>query len=192
MLADNIGSPEQIRDFFSRFVAGWLIKDLDFCASQQEDLSFTVAVVAFSGIECLGSLLAETTKTDERFRAFVTRYFPKEYSKSGFDFYDIYRCGLVHQYFPKKSATITWGTSAEHLVTKNGCHYLNAQALVEDLKLAIDKYRNDLLNDADLRMKFKKRLNEIAPRADAATTVPDVLSLEPAGSSSKEVYKRTL
>ena len=102
------------------------------------------------------------------------------------ELYRTFRCGLVHQSFPKDHCGITWHESAKHLQNIDGCYQLYAQSLVVDLEKAITAYKADLGIDKVLQVKFEKRMREIGAWDSLQIGGGDV-SYDPVGSATTKV-----
>ena len=150
---------ERISDFFSEYVTGWLLGDLQHCARQEKNLSFTVACLALNAVDFFGGLYTGRGSSGNSFRQFAHRYMPGyETIDSEISLYNSYRCGLVHEYFPKRQHSVVWNRPHEHLVKANGRWSLNAQSLALDVETAITEYRADLRDDPKLHKNFSDRL----------------------------------
>jgi hypothetical protein len=177
---------ERVETFFATYIHGWLLHDIRFCAGQQENLSFAVATLALNAIDFVGSLYAGKNASSHAFTEFLNKYMP-EYSDFDPRFYDSYRCGLVHQYFPKACGGIVWNIPEEHLKQNDGRLTVNAQSLAKDVERAIADYKHDLESDKELQRRFSEQMNRIVPNVG---TSPDTLMLGDAGvgrSDSEQV-----
>jgi hypothetical protein len=148
-------SRERITEFFARYVDGWLLSDIRYCADQEKNMSFTVATLVLNAVDFLGSLCAGKRASRTAFEQFLQKYMP---TYQNVDLYKTYRCGLVHQYFPKDQHGIVWNKPGVHLINVDGRHVLNAQSLVADLEKAIAAYKTDLNHMDSLQRNFAKRI----------------------------------
>ena len=157
-------SDQRLAVFFTKYIDGWLLHDIRFCAEQKENLSFAVATLVFNAIDFLGGLCAGRDSDRNTFRLFLEKYLASYVSLNPeIDIYDSYRCGLVHEYFPKDQHGIVWNASDHHLKQRAGHYTLDAQSLVMDLEGAIAAYKADLDRDRQLQDNFMKRMNTILP-----------------------------
>lgn len=112
-------------------------------------------VLLVNSIEYIGASLdafpyIETGHSETRFNDALKKLFPKQYDKytkadSEFYFYENLRCGLVHQFRPKKSQIhLTTRKEAiedgnEHLEEKNSSIYIVLEDFYDDLEKAVNK-----------------------------------------------------
>lgn len=93
----------------------------------------------------------------ERFRAFVTNYFPDRYQARAGDLWD-FRNGMAHGFSPRKFA-LTHHNGTLHLrTTEDGATILNAEDMFADLLGAARKYFSDLATSPELQEHFVRRL----------------------------------
>jgi hypothetical protein len=97
----------------------------------------------FNAVDFLGGLYAGANGRGDTFREFMSDFFPSGYPRLG-DCYDVFRCGLNHEYFPKRGHRICWNQKGKHLACSEGLLTLDAQILAEDLATAIGKYKAKL------------------------------------------------
>jgi hypothetical protein len=160
---------ERVADFFTKYVDGWLLGDIRYCAQQEKNLSFTVATLVLNAIDFFAGLYEGRDSTAKAFSLFLHKYIPSYVAiDAEVKMYATFRCGLVHQYFPKCHHGITWNAPAEHLRKVDGCYKLNAQSLVTDLEQAIAAYKSDLDRDESLQVKFAQRMRSVVSADDFA------------------------
>jgi hypothetical protein len=147
-----------IERFFDEYIEGWMLKDLRYCANvKDENLSFVVANSVFDAMDFLSRCWAP--RSPHRFEDFLGAFFKPGYKDK--ELWKNYRCGLNHEYFPRRANAVTWNRPEIHLKLENGRLCLNAQDLVSDLEEAVTRYREALRNDETLRVNFEIRAKEL-------------------------------
>ncbi|HXM23130.1 MAG TPA: hypothetical protein VN948_17870 [Terriglobales bacterium] len=159
---------ERVADFFTKYIDGWLLGDIRYCAQQEKNLSFTVATLVLNAIDFFASLYEGKDGRGEAFSLFLHKYMPSYVAiDAEIKMYKTFRCGLVHQYFPKYHHGITWNAPAEHLKKVDGRYKLNAQSLATDLEQAIAAYKSGLDRDDSLQVKFALRMQSVVSADDS-------------------------
>jgi len=183
-MTQTLEAKRYVESFFANYVSPWLIGDIDYCCSQDKSLAFTVATMVFTGTDFFGGLLAGCESTRDHFVDFVRRYWPNEYKGQAEMLYKYFRCGLVHQYFPKQAAAIGWSDEhqAKHLHEVSGYWFLHAKILARDFREAVRRYKDDLLNNSELRDNFIRRLSQTIPASPPRVVLAD--PNDPLGGSS--------
>ena len=94
----------------------------------------------------------KTIKTDKnRFVAFADRYLPS-FAGKGEDLYYSLRSALVHNYSTKGHYVLAWGNRAVHMEADgNERVYIDLDALIAEMELALNKYWSHLLANPDLQ-----------------------------------------
>jgi len=181
--ANEIGD---IESFFRDFVEGWMLGDIRYCCAQEKSLAFTVATMVFTGVDFFGGLLQGRDSSKSSFTEFAKKYFRGEYEAIAADLFEVFRNGLVHQYFPKQQGAISWAEDAPHLTKTQGTYSLNAKKLAKDFEAAIDRYKQELLIDPRLQDNFITRLRSISSPPPTLITDP---SADGTSSASTRVYR---
>ncbi len=87
----------------------------------------------------------------KNFKFFVKKYFPAADGCKGDIIYQLFRNGIMHQFFPKASG-IMWSTAAEHrnnlLENDNGVPRLNNFVLSNYVRAALNRILDELNNDS--------------------------------------------
>jgi hypothetical protein len=187
----RIAENELIESFFRDFVEGWMLGDIRHCCFQEKSLAFTVATMVFTGVDFFGGLLKGRDSSKGGFAEFVQKYFAGEYAASAGDLYEVFRDGLVHQYFPKQQGAISWAEDAPHLTKTQGRYNLNAKKLAKDFEAAIAEYKQQLLVDPQLHANFKKRLEVIIAPPNKLIVVHPVDATSSASSPVCDLLRRT-
>src|SRR3989338_8489128 len=152
---------KEIKDFFDRYVLGWMYSDVGIC--EKHGANFGGVALICTYIDFMGKLylgIESDSQSKERFVRFLEDFFDKKYKPFSEFIYSDYRCGLLHQFFPRKGAGITRGEEnrAYHLVIdkENGLIPINLTVFFEDFKKAVDVYYKKLMEDEQLQVNFNK------------------------------------
>jgi|GEM_PF-3317963 len=179
-----------IRDYFNEFVYGSIFQDLDSCIKAQAN--FLVALGLMSYTEYLGGLLTGNlgiknqvevnfNKALEYFEHagdgsyYLNFHVLDKNTSSNLNIYEIFRNGLVHEYFPKgKELIIVYNEPRLPLpAADQGVGWINqdgqrilrfhCNAYFRDLKQAFDKYFQELIvkKDSVLLANFYKSINNL-------------------------------
>ena len=85
----------------------------------------------------------------DRFRKFVKKYFDSRYKPR--KLYDSLRSRLVHNYSVRGKYWLADDRKYKHLEPVNGRIYLNIDDFISDIEIVWEKFKKDLLTDADTR-----------------------------------------
>ena len=166
---------QRIRLFFEIIVFGWMQNDVT--AALQERAYLLAALGFVSYTETLGGLvtgkLGVRHESAKNFRAFLP-YLERDYAAlraQGVDLYDWARCGLVHEYFPKRGAAVVdIPERAPGTFSGGGRNVFNVPVYKEDFFLGARRYYRDLLEGkADLLVKFEEARSRAWPEAEGGT-----------------------
>jgi hypothetical protein len=135
-----------------------------------------------AGTEALGGYLdpeaSGPSANGQRFRDFVTGYFPDEYHQHASDLWD-FRNGMAHGFSPRCFA-LTHHNSIHHLTkTRDGALILNAEDFYAAFLHAAKSYFAALSCSQELQRKFMMRLESRAGGSFAVGFV-DILDEGPA------------
>jgi hypothetical protein len=116
-----------LNDLFSKYIDGWMFEDiqreLDLVRKGKKAGNVICALALLSYTEFMGSLIPNTgkRKPKENFDLFLSRM-GEEYNKvlSLINVYDIFRCGLSHEYFVKGACTIVMLNSSSGQIKVKG------------------------------------------------------------------------
>lgn len=178
-----------IKDYFQQFIQGFIFNDID--KSINAGTNFMIALALMSYTEHLGSLMtgklgisgfseSNFNKALEYFdfNGDINYYkdFKVKDNKSGkeLNIYKIFRCGLVHEYFPKGLEKMTIHNEPSYLPSTDvGISWVDfgterrlrfhCNAYFRDFKNAFNKYKEDLLvkKDSILLENFDNAINNI-------------------------------
>lgn len=132
-------------------------------------------MLLFAVIDLFGFLTrkdpeADKTKTGDNFEYLLSesRYFPPIYKTYWKRIYELYRCGVIHQIFPKASAIAKAGPKRPLMDTHNGFPVLNVDRLSRDVVKAINEIKKDIeqRRDNQLIQRMDDRLEKIAKQDD--------------------------
>jgi len=180
---------EQIIDFFQDFIYGFIYHDIDSCI--KVGANYIVALSLLSYTEFIGGLITGNLglegNSKKNFNE-TLKYFPKAYEKAADiklqytigtkieqekGLYEIFRCGLAHEYFIKgKNITIVWnnpnGFTARHIGFKKryGKLIFYNNEYYRDFKNAIQEFYKELIvkEDALKINNFSVALNRLESR----------------------------
>ena len=152
---------EEIKDFFRLYVFGWMYSDVGIC--EQYGASFGGVALICAYIDFMGKLylgITEDRYAKKGFVDFIDEFFDNKYKQFSKFIYSDYRCGLLHQFFPKRGAGVTRGEANReyHLIIdkENGLIPINLTVFFEDFKKALNIYYKKLLEDSRLQDNFNK------------------------------------
>lgn len=152
---------QEIKDFFDRYVFGWMYSDVEICEKHGANFGGVALICAY--IDFMGKLylgIEGDGQIRERFVGFIDDFFDNKYKRFSKFIYSDYRCGLLHQFFPRKGAGITRGEENReyHLVIdkENSLIPVNLTVFFEDFKKAVDVYFKKLTEDEQLQKNFSK------------------------------------
>ncbi|AXQ27274.1 hypothetical protein D0B54_00580 [Solimonas sp. K1W22B-7] len=123
-----------------------------------EDGLFLALLSMLTAVEALAGTYAPHLGTGERFRAFVSAYFPSLYGPFVESLW-ICRNKMVHSFNPGPFLLVCH-QSRMHLVSASDVPMLNAEDFYADLIAASRSYFRALYLDPDLQRKFAKRMTE--------------------------------
>lgn len=132
-----------------------MLKDIQSCVDNSANFAATNLICC--GIDFFGRVCC-SSKPKKRFQKFVKSYFDQKYGDYCLFLYEVYRCGLVHQYFPKARAAIA-GCNQDancHLkLTDQGRRFtIHIKCFFDDFKKAIEGYQKDLETNPALQRRF--------------------------------------
>ena len=121
-----------------------------------EEGLFLAFISMLAAVESLAGAYMPDQGTGERFRAFVSTFFPKNY-ESHVDRLWKFRNRMIHSFNPSPFM-ILCRNSRMHLCEADGVQMLNAEDFYADLVIASRAYFSALYSDADLQRRFGKRV----------------------------------
>lgn len=154
---------QEIKAFFDKYIYAWMCRDIKICVDN--NANFGAMTLMCCGIDFLGSLAYDADDSKKRFKDFVKEYFDKKYGRFRDILYDVYRNGVVHQYFPKQNASVAGkeqnreshlklSQDKSHIVIHAGCFF-------DDFKKAIEKYQKHINSSQKLQSDFNKRTKKL-------------------------------
>jgi hypothetical protein len=123
-----------------------------------DDGAFLSFVSVLTGTEALAGFFAPTLSNGDRFRRFVSRFYPVSLRGRADDLWRL-RNAIVHAFHPGPFA-LTHHNSRLHLTTPHGQTILNAENFYAALVEASDAYFSALATESDLRQAFINRLSD--------------------------------
>ena len=121
-----------------------------------DDGAFLSFLATLTATDALAGFCAPNLGTGERFRAFVVRFFPKEFASLAESLWQ-FRNLMVHSFNPGPFI-LTFHQSRLHLTVQDGRTVLNAEDFYAALVTASRQYFDALLNDEALQRQFALRL----------------------------------
>jgi hypothetical protein len=123
-----------------------------------DDGAFLAFLAVLTGTEALAGVFSPNLGPGERFRTFVARFYPKEFTELVEALWR-FRNLMVHSFNPGPFA-LTFNQSRLHLTAPNGVVILNAEDFYASLVVAAGAYFRALANDESLQRNFARRLAE--------------------------------
>jgi hypothetical protein len=123
-----------------------------------DDGAFLAFLAVLTGTEALAGMYAPNLGPGERFRAFVARFFPEEFTPLAESLWR-FRNLMVHSFNPGPFA-LTFNQSRLHLTAPNGVVILNAESFYSTLVTASAAYFRALADDESLQRNFVRRIAE--------------------------------
>jgi hypothetical protein len=121
-----------------------------------EEGLFLAFLSMLAAVESLAGAYLPDHGTGERFRAFVSTFFPKSY-ESHVDQLWRFRNRMIHSFNPSPFM-ILCRNSRMHLCDASGVRMLNAEDFYADLVTASRAYFSALYSDLELQGRFGKRV----------------------------------
>lgn len=189
MKNSKLKSKEEIVDFFQTYIYGFIIRDIENCIKVAAN--YTVALALLSYTEFLGGLINGKLGTEGTSKINFNKaliYFPKAYKIANnivieytlgkktlrkVGLYEIFRCGLAHEYFINgMKLTCVWnnpsGFTAKHigLKKKRGQLIFYNNEYFRDFRKAMDKFYKELIVKNNIRLirNFSTALNRLERR----------------------------
>jgi hypothetical protein len=147
---DLSSAAAEFRRHFDRYYLGVIPRLLN------EEGQFLAFLSMLSAIESLAGAYLPDDSAGERFRAFVSNFFPKAY-QSYVDPLWKFRNRMVHSFNPSPFV-ILCRNSRMHLCEASGVRMLNAEDFYADLVTASREYFRALYGDPELQRRFEKRI----------------------------------
>ena len=121
-----------------------------------EEGLFLAFLSMLAAVESLAGTHMPDQRTGERFRAFVSTFFPKTY-ECHVDHLWKFRNRMIHSFNPSPFM-ILCRNSRMHLCDVSGVRMLNAEDFYADLVTASRAYFSALYSDPELQRRFVKRV----------------------------------
>lgn len=138
-----------------------MFTDVRICVDGGANFGGTALICSY--IDSMGKFylgITEDKQSEMRFTEFMNDFFDSEYKDFSKFIYTDYRCGLLHQFFPKKGAGVIRGKDNReyHLKLHKDTEIIpiNLTVFYEDFQLAVKKYYEKLKIDAKLQDNFFK------------------------------------
>ena len=122
-----------------------------------EEGLFFAFLSMLAAVESLAGTYMPDHGTGERFRAFVSTFFPKTYELHVDDLWK-FRNRMIHSFNPTPFM-ILCRNSRMHLCDASGVQMLNAEDFYADLVTASRAYFSALYSDPELQRRFGKRIS---------------------------------
>jgi hypothetical protein len=143
---------EGVRSEFDRVYLGGIPSLLT------DDGAFLSFVAVLTGTEALAGFFAPTLSNGERFRRFVTRFYPTNLRERAEELWQL-RNAIVHAFHPGPFG-LTHHMSRLHLAAPHGQTILNAEDFYAALVEASRAYFTTLVTDSTLLEAFVARLQD--------------------------------
>ena len=135
-----------------------------------DDGAFLSFVAVLTGTEALAGFFAPSLSNGERFRRFVSKFYPVSLRDQADDLWRL-RNAIVHAFHPGPFA-LCHHMSRLHLTAAHGQTILNAEDFYAALVEASRAYFTALVSDQELLKAFVTRLNDPGGGMPQVTTVP--------------------
>jgi hypothetical protein len=152
-MADQQEMSEVAADFrrhFDQYYLGVIPRLLN------EEGLFLAFLSMLAAVESLAGTYLPDQGTGERFRAFVSAFFPKNYESHVEQLWK-FRNRMIHSFNPSPFM-ILCRNSRMHLCDAGGVRMLNAEDFYADLVTASRAYFSALYSDLELQRRFGKRV----------------------------------
>lgn len=123
-----------------------------------EEGVFLAFVSMLTAVESLAGTYAPNLSAGERFRAFVSKFFPKSYQPVVAQLWQ-FRNRMIHSFNPNPFL-IVCHQSRMHLAVADGVPMLNAEDMYADVLTASREYFAALYSDPELQQSFAKRVTD--------------------------------
>lgn len=145
--------------FFKEYVFGFMYGDLD--AAICGKANFLAALGLLEYTEFMGALVIGELGNKKgnkplasRFNKFLFDYLGSEYRKvnNAVNIYDVFRCGLAHEYFAKGPSPIHMHNRPPQtcgIICKDKTWFFVVEKYYDDFKAGVAKYYNQLVVDKD-------------------------------------------
>jgi len=143
---------EEVRSEFDRVYLGGIPGLLT------DDGAFLSFVAVLTGTEALAGFFAPTLSNGDRFRGFVSKFYPANLRDRADDLWRL-RNAIVHAFHPGPFA-LSHHMSRLHLTAPHGQVILNAEDFYAALVEASRAYFTALATESDLLKAFVARLND--------------------------------
>lgn len=158
----NIEREKLVKELDKAFIS-IALEDINRALHIDTNTTMAVFILGSCFIEALAGFYCEQTDPDlrnksrDQFVKFVTKYLPQYNSQ---DLWHSLRNGLVHSYTDKgKYLYVNKKRDLHYSRHQNRALIINDEDFVEELKNAYGQFRDDILNDPDIFLKAKKRLD---------------------------------
>jgi hypothetical protein len=150
-------SKADVDNFFREYVTGFMFSDvqreIDSARGGQAAGNFLCALALLCYTEVLGGIQRNTLAPGngrQNFECFFRELGPgyEQLLDDGFDVYELFRCGMAHEYLIKGRATVSMLKGVEPCgiaVTPKGHYYFTVERYFEDFRAAALQLRADLM-----------------------------------------------
>jgi hypothetical protein len=150
-------STSDIGDFFSEYVTGFMFSDvqreIDRARDELPAGNFLCALALLCYTEVLGGIERGTLAPGngrKNFEGFFRQLGPyyRGLLDDGVDVYELFRCGMAHEYLIKGTATVSMLKGVEPsgiAVAPDGHYYFTVERYFEDFQAAALKLRDELM-----------------------------------------------
>jgi len=174
----NANAARRMRNFFDNEISNFVLPDIDRLTNEirpndqgLRGCTVPLAMLLFSLIDLLGFLMrpdqnANKRKTRRNFEYLLSesRYFSETYAENWKMILELFRHGIMHQFFPKASGITKAGRNTPLIFMHEDKPTLNVDALSTDLVEAINRIRGDIISGSgsDLIVRMNDRLGKLA------------------------------
>ena len=126
---------------------------------QANETSFLSFLCVVAATDALAGYRYTSAAVGDRFRDFVTDYFPPEYKPHASNLY-LFRCRMLHNFSPAYFSLVNEKPSIHLQPSSIGDTYLDDGSFFNHMRAASEKYFAHLLVDVPLQMTMLHRLND--------------------------------
>jgi len=146
-----------ISNFFKEYIFGFIYHDIDAVIDGKANFLAALGLLCYT--EFLGGLISPRDSKNipkKRFASFLP-YIGKCYVilNKNDKLYDIFRCGLAHEYFIKRSASIVMYKGKNTrcgIIFKNDHWYFVVEKYFDDFRHGVKKYYNRLVVERNKKL----------------------------------------
>jgi len=127
---------------------------------QQNETSFLSFLCVVAATDALANYRYKNVFDGERFRAFVSNYFPSAYSAHAANLY-LFRCRMLHNFSPAYFSLMHASPQLHLKASPIGDTVLSDETFFSDMRMAAERYFAEVQSDPQLQSDMLERLNDL-------------------------------